>query len=130
MRTYTEKTYLETRTIQALTHVKCDKCEKDIGTFNLDNREYKGNIKYKRPNYSKNKTWYHCRKIQNTPYDRDRGYRTWDYDICPDCFVEFMKEFEESCGDISDNMEMHIYHTVQIEDEIEKEVENNEEEKF
>ena len=127
MRNYTEHTYLEQRTVQALTHVKCDKCGKEIGTFNLDNLECNGDIKYTGYGDDKApypKVWYLCRRIQNAPYDMNRGYHSKDFDICPDCFVSFMNEFKEFCGNDSDNMEMFIKHMVEYEHGIMEEKQN------
>ena len=47
MRTYTEHTYLEQTTINALTHIKCDKCGKELGSFDLNNKGFYAGVKYK-----------------------------------------------------------------------------------
>jgi hypothetical protein len=46
MRTFTEHTYLEPRTVNALTHIKCDKCGKEIGSFDLNNKGFSAGVKY------------------------------------------------------------------------------------
>lgn len=125
MRTYTEHTYLEQRTVHALTHIKCDKCGKNIGTFNIDNRYiFESDIKY--TGYGKDqaqypKVWYRCKRIQNAPYDYNKGYHETDFDICPDCFPVFMEGFRDMCGVDDDSMEMHIAHMVEYEHDILKE---------
>lgn len=124
MRTYTEKTYMEEKTVNALTHIKCDKCGKEIGSFDLNNKGFYAGVRYKHTDWPKKRVWYRCKRIQNAPYDRDKGYHEKDFDICPDCFVAFMETFRDLCGDDDDNMEMHTYHMVEYEKELE--VNNNE----
>ena len=124
MRTYTEHTYLEPRTVKALTHIKCDKCGKEIGSFDMDNKGFYAGVKYKHTDWPKKKVWYMCKRIQNTPYDLEKGYNEKDFDICPECFPTFMEGFRDLCGDDDDNMEMHVCHMVEYEKELEKD--NNE----
>ena len=118
MRTYTEKKYMEERTVKALTHVKCDKCGKEIGSFDLNNKGFYAGVRYKHADCPK-RVWYKCERIQNAPYDHDKGYHEKDFDICPDCFMVFMETFRDLCGDDDDSMEMHVYHMVEYEKELE-----------
>lgn len=120
MRTYTDYNYYEKRAVHALTHVKCDKCGKELGSFDLNNKGFYAGVKYKKCDVSKKKVWFHCKKIQNAPYDHDLGYHEWEYDICPECFVSFMERFELLCGVDDDCMEMHIHHMVEYEKELEE----------
>lgn len=119
MRTFTEHTYLKPTTVTVLTHIKCDKCGKEIGSFDLNNRGFYVGVKYKDTDCPK-RVWYRCKRIQNAPYDHDRGYHEKDFDICPDCFPAFMEGFRDLCGVDDDNMEMHICHMVEYEKELEE----------
>jgi hypothetical protein len=120
MRTYTEHTYLAKRTVNALTHVKCDKCGKDLGSFDLNNKGFYAGVKYKHTDLPKKRVWYMCKRIQNTPYDQEKGYHEKDFDICPDCFPAFMEGFRDLCGWDDDNMEIHVHHMVEYEKELEE----------
>ena len=74
MRTFTEHTYLKPTTVTALTHIKCDKCGKEIGSFDMDNKGFYAGVKYKHTDWPKKRVWYKCKRIQNTPYDLEKGY--------------------------------------------------------
>ena len=120
MRTYTEYNYYEKRTVHALTHIKCDNCGKEIGSFDLNNKGVYAGVKYKHTDNCPKRVWYKCKWIQNTPYDQEKGYHEKDFDICPDCFPTFMVWFRDICGEDDDNMEIHIHHMVEYEKELEE----------
>lgn len=126
MRTFTEHNYLAERTVNALTHVKCDKCGKELGSFDLNNKGFYAGVKYKHVECPKKRVWYMCKRIQNAPYDQEKGYHEKDFDICPDCFPAFMEGFRDLCGDDDDNMEIHVYHRVEYEKELEEDNDESE----
>lgn len=126
MRTFTEHNYLAERTVNALTHVKCDKCGKELGSFDLNNKGFYAGVKYKHVECPKKRVWYMCKRIQNAPYDQEKGYHEKDFDICPDCFPAFMEGFRDLCGDDDDSMEMHVFHRVEYEKELEEDNDESE----
>ena len=120
MRTYTKKKYMEERTVHALTHVKCDKCGKELGSFDMNNKGFYAGVKYKHTDWPKKRVWYKCKRVQILQCDWEGHDDGKEFDICPDCFPAFMETFRDLCGEADDNMEMHVYHMVEYEKELEE----------
>lgn len=102
------------KNVIALTKVTCDCCKRELGMFHIKLDDDAWHVRYKEIPDAKPVEWYHIVKSQN--YEKKTE---WLYDICPECFPNWMLYFRDKELGCNDFMEMHIEHHMDIPQDLE-----------